>query len=302
MHLTPMARSFTDYGGRLTLARSQLDEEAWSAAWAEGLSVGAGGELLVQTSLGVLKDAAPVSYQRIGGERVPVESRYTLKGDGGYGFAVGSYDPRYPLVIDPGLAYSTFLGGGSFDEGSDIAVLDGRAYVTGSTSSTNYPTTTGAFDTSLDGFSDTFVTKLNASDSALAYSTYLGGTGDDEGESIAVDGSGRAFVTGTTSSTDYPKTSGAFDRTSNGDVDAFVTKFNASGSALVYSTFLGGTDGDGASDIAVGGSGRACVTGSTEGVEVSSDFPTTPGAFDTTFGPSSNTFSSDAFVTKLPTG
>src|SRR5215211_1326633 len=79
---------------------------------AERLSVGAGGQLLVQTSLGILKDAAPVSYQRIGGERVPVESRYILKGDGGgYGFAVGSYDPRYPLIIDPGLAYSTFLGG-----------------------------------------------------------------------------------------------------------------------------------------------------------------------------------------------
>src|SRR5215213_1297154 len=78
---------------------------------AEGLSVGSGGELLVQTSLGVLKDAAPVSYQRIGGERVPVKSRYTLKGDGSYGFAVGSYDPRYPLIIDPGLDYSTFLGG-----------------------------------------------------------------------------------------------------------------------------------------------------------------------------------------------
>jgi hypothetical protein len=79
---------------------------------AEGLSVGAGGELLVQTPLGVLKDAAPVSYQLIGGERVPVESRYALKGDGDYGFWMGAYDPRYPLVIDPGLDYSTFLGGG----------------------------------------------------------------------------------------------------------------------------------------------------------------------------------------------
>jgi hypothetical protein len=77
---------------------------------AKGLSVGTGGELLVQTSLGVLKDAAPVSYQRIAGERVPVQSRYKLTGDGGYGFAVGAYDPRYPLVIDPGLDYSTFLG------------------------------------------------------------------------------------------------------------------------------------------------------------------------------------------------
>jgi hypothetical protein len=127
---------------------------------AEGLSVGAGGELLVQTSLGVLKDAAPVSYQRIGGQRVAVESRYKLlKGDGGYGFAVGAYDPRYPLVIDPGLDYSTFLGGTGGDEGSGIAVRDGRAYVTGETGSSDYPTTPGAFDTTFNG-SDAFVTKL----------------------------------------------------------------------------------------------------------------------------------------------
>jgi hypothetical protein len=104
---------------------------------AEGLSVGAGGDLLVQTSLGVIKDAAPVSYQLIGGERVPVESRYTLAGNGGYGFAVGAYDPRYPLVIDPGLDYSTFLGGTDTDLGLGIAVQDGRAYVTGQTDSSD---------------------------------------------------------------------------------------------------------------------------------------------------------------------
>jgi Beta-propeller repeat len=102
---------------------------------------GAGGELLVRTSLGVLKDAAPVSDQRIGGERVEVESRYRLTGDGGYGFAVGAYDPRYPLVIDPGLDYSTFLGGTGDDEGDGIAVDgEGRAYVTGRTRSTDFPT------------------------------------------------------------------------------------------------------------------------------------------------------------------
>src|SRR5215208_1000263 len=130
----------------------------------EGLKVGAGGELLVRTSLGVLKDAAPVSYQRIGGKRVPVESRYKLEEDGGYGFAVGAYDPRYPLIIDPGLDYSTFLGGAGIDEGEDIAVDgEGRAYVTGETSSSDYPTTAaGTFDTTYNGgVRDAFVTKLN---------------------------------------------------------------------------------------------------------------------------------------------
>jgi Beta-propeller repeat len=193
---------------------------------AEGLKVGAGGELLMQTSLGVLKDAAPVSYQRIGGERVPVESRYRLRGDGGYGFAVGSHDPRYPLIIDPGLAYSTFLGrtGDSVVSG-DIAVDGrGRAYVTGWTNSADYPTTPGAFDRTLNGGGDAFVTKLNASGSALAYSTFLGGTGDDSGSDIAVDERGRAYVTGATLSANYPTTLGAFDRTFNSPNDAFVTK------------------------------------------------------------------------------
>ena len=262
---------------------------------AEGVSVGAGGQLLVQTSLGVLKDAAPVSYQRIGGERVPVESRYSLKGDGGgYGFWVGAYDPRYPLIIDPALDYSTFLGGTGGDRGWDIAVREGRAYVTGDTSSPDYPTTTGAFDTTLDGSGsgDAFVTKLNASGSALAYSTFLGGTGDDQGQGIAVDGSGRAYVTGRTDSANYPTTSGAFDRIFNGEQDAFVTKLNASGSGLAYSTYLGGAFTDEGQGIAVDGGGRAYVTGNTS----STDYPTT-GAYDTT-----HNGDSDAFVTKLPTG
>jgi hypothetical protein len=192
---------------------------------AEGLSVGAGGELLVRTSHGVLKDAAPVSYQLIGGERVPVKSHYRLTGDGGYGFAVGSYDPRYPLVIDPGLDYSTFLGGGDFEQGSGIAVDErGRAYVTGSTISADFPTTPGAFDRTLNTSQDAFVTKLNASGSALAYSTFLGGAFDDRGEGIAVR-EGRAYVTGNTISADYPTTPGAFDTTFNGgNTDVFVTR------------------------------------------------------------------------------
>jgi hypothetical protein len=266
---------------------------------AEGLKVGARGELLVQTSLGVLKDAAPVSYQPIGGERVPVESRYTMNGGGGgYGFAVGAYDPRYPLIIDPGLDYSTFLGGTSEDSGEGIAVgASGRAYVTGRTDSSNYPTTPGAFDRTLDGGEDAFVTKLNASGSALAYSTFLGGTSTEIGNGIAVDEEGRGYVTGWTTSADFPTTSGAFDRTFNGgDSDVFVTKLNASGSALAYSTYLGGTSGDIGEDIAVRG-GRAYVTGVTYSFAPPSNYPTTRGAFDTSFSGGS-----DAFVTKLPTG
>src|SRR5829696_5430423 len=272
-------------------AGSSVDNVRLAYRGAEGIKVGDDGELLINTSLGVLKDAAPVSYQLIGGERVPVESRYVLERDGGYGFWVGAYDPRYPLVIDPGLDYSTFLGGTNFDVGSGIAVDgSGSAYVTGQTNSADYPTTPGAFDPTLDGHEDAFVTKLNTSGSALDYSTFLGGADGEIGLGIAVDGSGSAYVTGYTLSADYPTTSGAFDTTLNGPEDAFVTKLNTSGSALAYSTFLGRGRVDEGHDIAVDGSGSAYVTGQTN----SANYPTTPGAFDTT-----HNGRLDAFVTEL---
>jgi hypothetical protein len=138
---------------------------------------------------------------------------------------VGAYDPRYPLIIDPGLDYSTFLGGGASDGGGGIAVdEEGRAYVTGGTTSSDYPTTRGAFDRTFNGSYDAFVTKLNAAGSALAYSTFLGGAGGEIGVGIAVDEEGRTYVTGITNSVNYPTTSGAFDRTFNGSNDAFVAK------------------------------------------------------------------------------
>ena len=213
---------------------SSVDNVRLAYRGAEGIKVGDDGELLINTSLGVLKDAAPVSYQLIGGERVPVESRYVLERDGGYGFWVGAYDPRYPLVIDPGLDYSTFLGGTNGDGGQGIAVdRMGKAYVTGNTSSfytdfpNDFPTTPGAFDTTYNGgfisSGDAFVTKLNASGSALAYSTFLGGTDSDAGLGIAMRG-GKAYVTGQTSSAGYSTTPGAFDTTLGGFGDAFVTK------------------------------------------------------------------------------
>ncbi len=145
---------------------------------ADGVSVGKGGNLLIQTPLGTLRDSRPRSYQRIGGKHVPVDSRYAVKSGGNaYGFALGSsYDPRHPLVIDPGIEYSTFLGGSAADRGNGIVVDGaGSAYVTGSASSLNFPTTAGAFDTTHNGSGDVLVTKLNAAGSALDYSTYIGG-------------------------------------------------------------------------------------------------------------------------------
>jgi len=200
------------------------------------------------------------------------------------------------------LEYSTFLGGGSPDYGQGIAVDNsGQAYLTGRTRSENFPVTPGAYDTYCGGFySDAYVVKLNSTGSDLDYGTFLGGTGTDIGNAIAIDASGCAYVTGETQSEYFPTTPGAFDETYNGgsgffEYDAFVTKLNATGSDLEYSTFLGGGEsGDWGQGIAVDDSGNVHVTGETR----SSDFPTSTGAYDETLNGLY-----DAFVVKFdPTG
>ena len=268
----------------------------------ERLSLDRDGRLRVETALGTLRDNRPVSYQPIGRRRVAVESSFALRDGGAYGFALGAYDRHRPLVIDPGLAYSTYLGEGSATYGQEIAVDDaGSAYVTGSTYSIDFPTTAGAFDTSRNGGDrDIFVTKLNAARSDLEYSTYLGG---GEAGGIAVDRAGSAYVTGTTGF-DFPTTPDAFDPVGHPYAgrnmsDAFVTKLNADGSALAYSTFLGGTPWDYGEGIAVDDTGSAYVVGSTQ----SGDFPTTPGAFDRSRSANADPTDTDVFVTKLnPSG
>ena len=191
------------------------------------------------------------------------------------------------------LVYSTYLGGVDRDTGRGIAVdVAGNAYVTGETGGSGFPTTPLAFDTTLGGSIDAFVTKLNPTGSApLVYSTYLGGSDFEEGFGIAVDAMGNAYVTGDTRSSDFPTTAGAFDSTLGGCCDAFATKLNPTGSApLVYSTYLGGSDFEDGLAIAVDALENAYVTGQTN----SADFPTTMGAFDTAYNGEG-----DAFVAKI---
>ena len=331
-------------------------------AGASGVSVTDSGALAVGTSLGVLTDTRPRTYQRAGGREVPVQSGFAVEGHRTYGFSLGSYDRTRPLVIDPGLVYSTFLGGPAYEQpqsitvdragaayvvgnlgtndpinypttpgafqtggppgqhsfvtklspdGSDLVystvivgassmdgvAIDeaGNAYVTGSTHQAAFPTTAGAYDRTLAG-DDRYVLKLNATGSALVYSTLLGGSGREPvdfhvgDERIAVDALGQAYVTGTTMSTDFPTTPGAHDRVFSGFDDAFVTKLNAAGSDLVYSTYLGGNGGEPKTEIGVDGSGHAVVGGETTSTDLA-----TAGAFDTTYGGPN----ADGFVAKL---
>jgi hypothetical protein len=168
----------------------------------------------------------------------------------------------------------------------------GNAYISGQTTSTNYDITSGAFQTTYRGGTyDAFVTKLNSTGTALIYSTYIGGSKVDAGYSIAVDGFGNAYVTGWTSSTNYDVTAGAFQTTyGGGTYDAFVTKLNSTGTAILYSTYLGGSAVEYSLSIAVDGAGDAYITGYTQ----STDFDITSGAFQTTYSGNS-----DVFITKL---
>jgi Bacterial Ig-like domain (group 3)/Beta-propeller repeat len=268
---------------------------------ADSLSLDANGNLVLHTAIGNVLEHAPVIYQQVASNQQPVSGQFVILDNNEVGFQVGAYDATRPLVIDPVLSYSTYLGGNSSnagDQGRAIAADNlGDAYVVGNTNSTTFPTTLGAFQTSNNstsaGSSNVFVTKLNASGTGLLYSTYLGGDIDSQGYGIAVDGLGNAYVTGTTASTNFPTTSGAF-QTSNassasGTYDAFVTKLNSTGTALIYSSYLGGGGGDAGTGIAVDGANHAYVTG-----YAGNNFPTTSGAFQTTLP-------GGAFVTKLNT-
>jgi hypothetical protein len=197
------------------------------------------------------------------------------------------------LRDESAVEYSTLLGGAAFDTGNGVAVdARGSAYITGETLSTAFPTSAGAFDRVHNGTGDAYVTKLNPSGSAIEYSTFLGGADEDDAIGIAVDAQGSAYVTGATTSAGYPTTANAFDRTHNGGFDAFVTRLNPAGTALEYSTFLGGANAEDSNGIVVDNQRNAYVTGSTQ----SPGFPTTANVFD-----ASHNGSLDVFVTKLDT-
>ena len=163
-------------------------------------------------------------------------------------------------------------------------------YVTGDTYSSDYPTTSGAYDESHNGDGDVFVSKLNSSLSNLLANTFIGGSGNDRGYSIALDGDGNVYITGYTSSSNYPITSDAYDESFNGRSDVFVSKLNSGLTSLLASTFIGGSSDDSGHSIALDGGGNVYVTGYT----FSSNYPTTSGAYD-----ESHNGWGDIFVSKL---
>lgn len=326
---------------------------------ADRIHIEGNGDLVLQSGKAELRHRKPVIYQEINGVRRLVPGGYVRRGARGVGFALGAYDRRQPLVIDPVLLYSSYLGGGSHDtalavavdaagsviltgqtdglpansafgsagnsnvfvtkltpDGSSIAFTtilgganhewtrglalgpDGSIYLHGSTDSPDFPVSAGAFDISYGGAGgDAFVVRLSAQGDALIYASYLGGSAGEAGIDIAVDAGGRAYVAGRTSSTDFPVAGqtplqSALSTPAPGapDYDSYVAAIDPIGSSLIFSTYLGGDGADGSEALALDAAGHVFVTGFTG----SSNFPTTAGSLDVSYDGAN-----DAFVAKL---
>jgi hypothetical protein len=253
------------------------------------------GDLVFTWTDGQVTFHRPVAYQ--GDKSNPAKKHflaasYVLKGHNRVGFEVPDYDRQEPLVIDPSLYYSTYLGGNGGDTGNAIALDSVNcAYVTGSTTSTNFPTSGSPkpYQSTYGGDTDAFVTKLRYDGEAIIYSTYLGGNNYDVGNGIALDSSDDAYIVGSTSSANFPTTANVFQPTFGGNTDAFVAKLDPSGSTLLYSSYLGGSDIDYGQAIAVDPVGNMFVTGYTQ----STDFPTANPI------QSGNSGNGDAFVAEI---
>jgi hypothetical protein len=276
-------------------------------AGADKIETDSDGHLLLHTATGAVQLQKPQAYQELNGVKNLIAGAYAVNPKAGrqigkftsVGIELGAYDRGQPLVIDPVMEFSTYLGGNGDDRGSGVAVDGaGNIYVTGFTSSSDFPTK-NALDSSYNGGgkTDVFVAKIDSAGKAVIYSTYLGGTGDDFSAGIGVDAEGNAYVAGDTTSADFPVTNGAYQSNRRGDEDVVVAKIGPTGSTLVYSTYLGGscrnsnsfTESAGA--IAVDGTGSAYVAGTT----ACRDFPTTAAAAQPSYGGGLG----DAFAAKL---
>jgi hypothetical protein len=261
-------------GTYLVAAGADAGQIRWRYTGGQAVTVDADGNLQIAAGGGTLTEQAPLAWQVIGGRQRAVAARYAVAADGSVGFALGAYDTAQPLVIDPTLVYASYLGGGASDDGRGIvADAAGNMYLTGATGSTTFPIA-NAYQPQTAGQGDAFITKLNPAGNTLIYSTYLGGSDSDMPTGIALDATGNVYLTGSTSSTNFPVLN-AFQSQRRGTTDGFITKLNAAGSALVFSTYLGGSISPGGADndlpagLAVDSAGSAFVTGFTN----TSDFP-----------------------------
>ena len=262
-------------------------------AGAQQIAIDAVGNLVLQTGNGQLHFQSPVIYQEANGTRVPVAGSYVMNDATHVAFHVAAYDTTKPLVIDPVLVYSTYLGGSGDDQPSGIAVdSTGNVYVAGYTNSTDFPLATlGSLPS---GAMHVFVAKLDPTGSHLIYADYIGGNSQDYGYALALDSSNDVYVTGSTASSDFPLVN-PYQGTYPGSFNAFLTKISAQGSSLLYSTYLGGNGSDQPAGVAIDSLGHVSVAGNT----TSTNFPVA-NAYQSTANPNQGTlYGNYGFLTKF---
>ena len=252
---------------------------AFDITGADRITADDSGDLVVGVGNGDLRFHLPDVYQVVNGKKIKIPGGYRLAGKRVV-FDVGAYDKRHTLIIDPVLAYATYLGGSGdedFVTGGIAVDHAGQAFIGGATASLNFPTTAGAHDRSYNGGgSDAIVAKLNATGTGLVYTTFIGGTGHDVVSGLKVDSTGHPYVTGSTDSPNFPGV--RISPTVTGNPETFVLKLNAAGSGFVYAVKFGGAGfGSSGRGIAIDPNGHAYVTG-----DATPGFPTTPGAFQRT--------------------
>ncbi|MBZ5609771.1 MAG: SBBP repeat-containing protein [Acidobacteriia bacterium] len=264
------------------------------------LSMNSKGDLIIHLQSVSFLQRVPNAYQIVDGQRERVQASYEITGPSTVRLRVARFDRSKPLTVDPVLSYSTYLGSFGADQAYGLALdSDGNAYIAGITDSGQLQTTSGAFQTGFRGLTDAFVTKLNRTLTAAVFTTYYGGSLNEGANGVAVDGDGNVFIAGTTQSSDLPTTPGSFQTTYRGGHgpfdpsimgDAFVAKFDKTGTKLIYATYVGGTQAETLFGLALDPFGNAIITGAT----LSDNFPISANAYQAFYH--GNT---DGFVAKL---
>lgn len=259
---------------------------------ARGVRIDERGELVIATSVGEISHRGLFAYQMHGSVRSAVDCDFELRDDGSVGFRLGEYDRERPLVIDP-IVWSRYLGHSGESSAATLAADSaGNVFITGTVFSAGYPVSVDAYDKVWANGSDVVVTRLNVGGSVLSYSTYIGGDGNEWAGRIAIDRGGYAYVAMMTASSNFPTTAGAFDESYNGGtLDGAVVKLSQGAQSVMYSTIIGGSDGEDGLDILVDTNGAACVSGWT----TSRDFPTTSGVLHPGFLGGT----ADAFISRI---